>query len=113
MTALARDGNNLAVDAALVALPIHDCSLAKLAAIQKNMDRHSEREVAHADVHATVSAFVFGNFVHKQRQVLAHICSSPRNTERFGIEQHGLEKYNPINGLPFSLIRPTVARSAA
>lgn len=73
--------NNVA-KAALAHLPIDDRGLSKFAPVKKDMDRHNEHKVSHADVHPSVSNVVIGRFVNERRQASSH-TRNPRcsNTE--------------------------------
>jgi hypothetical protein len=111
MNALAFDGDDLAVDAALVALPINNSGPPKVASIKINMDRHGEAEIANADIHATVPNLVVRRVLNKSRQC-SH-SSSPRfhATERFGIEELTQVNCNPVTALSAANhfdFRPTV-----
>jgi hypothetical protein len=99
MNALAFDGDDLAVDAALVALPINDSGLSKVTSIKINMDRHGEAKIANADIHTPIPDLVVRRDFNKCRQ--SGHSSSPRfhATERFDSSLHRLGFGNPVTAL--------------
>lgn len=65
----------------------------------EHMDRHSDAQPIHANVHSPVSNFVFRHFLKECRQSLPHDVHSPRNTERFDSSYSVGGNVQPINAL--------------
>jgi hypothetical protein len=101
MSALTAKGNNLAVDPALLALPINNGSLSQFASVKEDVKRHEDFERPHSDAHSSVADRIVRHIFKKHRQTVWHIPTPPSHsyTERFENGPRRLNKGNTVNGL--------------
>ncbi len=87
---MSRQLDNLA---ALVAMPIVNCALSKLASPQEHRDRHGEGQISTLDMHSPLTNFVMGNIFDKGWQ-------------RHTLTPTGCDKQRASGLHPFRLIQP-------
>lgn len=104
------DGHNAALGSGFPRLPFRNGRPAPLTALQKNMDRHGEAEVPHADIHSPVPDDVIRHILDERRQsTTCHPQHSPLTESAEQWTEWRIESFACINLLASHDIFPVVA----